>query len=420
MLIRGLYSLVLCLVSPFLLYALYKTKPNKPKFGQRWQEHFGFTPKLPTHSGPVIWFHTVSVGETIAATPLIKAYHQQHPSHSIVLTTTTSTGAEQAKKLNDIVQHRYMPVDFAWAIRRFISVIHPSKLFIMETELWPNTLRECARADVDVTILNARLSERSFLRYQKWQFVFHLFAQHINQLLCQTQADADRFHALGINAEKLKVTGTLKFDISIPPTIQQAGIALRKEMGEQRPVWIACSTHQGEDEILFAVHKTLLQSIPDLLLIIVPRHPERFDRVTTMSEQQAFTTLRRTAKHPIHKATQVYIADTMGEMLLLIAAADVCFMAGSLLGDKVGGHNLLEPAALGKPSLTGASYYNFKEITEQLVSVNACTVCTGPASIVEAAKTLLTNKDLQRQAGNAALDIVQRNQGALQQTLGYL
>ena len=420
MLTRCFYSLVLYLASPFLLYALYKKKPNKPRFGQRWKEHFGFTPKLSKNNGPVIWFHTVSVGETIAAAALIKAYHQQNPTHTIVLTTTTSTGAEQAEKLKEIVQHRYMPVDFSWAIRRFIRIIQPSKLFIMETELWPNTLKASAQAGIPISILNARLSERSFLRYKKRQSIFNLFAKYIDQLLCQTQADADRFHALGIDSEKLKVTGSLKFDITIAPETHKAGTTLREEIGIQRPVWIACSTHQGEDKILLDVHNALLQTIPDLLLMIVPRHPERFDTVTTMSHQQALNTLRRTAKQPINQTTQVYVADTMGEMLLLIAAADVCFMGGSLVGDKVGGHNLLEPAALGKPSIIGESYYNFKEITEQLVAVNACTVCNDHAAIYNAINALLADKALQQQAGNAALSIVQGNQGALDRTLGYL
>jgi len=417
---RLLYTLLLTLVSPFFLYSLYKSKPNKPRFGQRWKEHFGFTPELSKNNGQVIWFHTVSVGETIAATPLIKAYHQQNPTHTIVLTTTTSTGAEQAEKLKEIAQHRYMPVDFCWAIRRFIRVIQPSKLFIMETELWPNTLKASAQAGISISILNARLSERSFLRYKKWQSIFNLFAKYIDQLLCQTQADADRFHALGIDSKKLNVTGSLKFDITISPETYEAGAALREEIGIQRPVWIACSTHQGEDKILLDVHNALLQTIPNLLLMIVPRHPERFDSVTTMSHQQALTTLRRTAKQPIAQATQVYIADTMGEMLLLIAAADVCFMGGSLLGDKVGGHNLLEPAALGKPCLTGSSYYNFTQITEKLTEANGCFICANSKAIIQSIEYLFSDQAQQIKMGQNAFNVVKQNQGAINKTLFHL
>ena len=203
---RFLYTLLLYVVSPLFLYSLYKSKPNKPKFGKRWKEHFGFTPALKAADNAienyVVWFHTVSVGETIAAVPLIKAYKQQNPDHTIVLTTTTSTGAEQAEKLGDITQHRYMPVDFSWAIGRFIKRINPQKLFIMETELWPNTLATAASNDIEITVLNARLSERSFLRYKKFQFIFNTLSKNIHQLLCQTQADADRFIALGLALSK--------------------------------------------------------------------------------------------------------------------------------------------------------------------------------------------------------------------------
>jgi len=424
MLTRFLYTLLLYLVAPLFLYSLYKSKPNKPKFGKRWKEHFGFTPTLNTIGNEVenyvVWFHTVSVGETIAAAPLIKAYKQQNPTHTIVLTTTTSTGAEQAEKLGDITQHRYMPVDFSWAINRFIKRINPQKLFIMETELWPNTLATAAKSDIEITVLNARLSERSFLRYKKFQFIFNALSKNIHQLLCQTQADADRFIALGVAPSKVNITGSLKFDIDIPSKTKELGNTLRKEIGKERPVWIVASTHQGEDEIIFEAHKKLLKNSPGLLLILVPRHPERFDNVSELSRQNDFTTQRRTEKQNIETTTQVYIADTMGEMLLLISAADICFMGGSLIGDKVGGHNLLEPAALEKPCLIGESYYNFKEITEQLLNVEACIICSDSESINQSVQQLLDNKQQQIQLGKAALEIVNNNKGALQKTLDYL
>ncbi|WP_160063514.1 lipid IV(A) 3-deoxy-D-manno-octulosonic acid transferase [Psychromonas sp. L1A2] len=418
---RILYTLLLTLVSPFFLYSLYKSKPNKPKFGKRWLEHFGFTPRLTDSSDHVVWFHTVSVGETIAATPLIKAYHQRYPTHTIVVTTTTSTGAEQATKIGDFVQHRYMPVDFSWTVHRFITIVKPQKLFIMETELWPNTLTMAAQQHIEVTILNARLSERSFLRYKKFQAVFNLLSNPISQILCQTQADADRFIALGIATRKVQVTGSLKFDIDISPAVIESGNKLRESIGINRPVWIVASTHQGEDDIILSAHKKLLEKRDDLLLIIVPRHPERFDQVAQLSEQQGLKIQRRTTtKQAIDTATQVFIGDTMGEMLTFIGAADVCFMGGSLIGEKVGGHNLLEPAALAKPCLTGPSYYNFKLITEQLLAVNACTICNDSEAIVKAVKQLIDDKALRKSAGDAALQIVNTSKGALQKTLNLL
>ena len=421
MILRWFYSFLLVIVSPFFLYSLYKSKPNKPKFRKRWLEHFGFTPKLTDSSDHVVWFHTVSVGETIAATPLIKAYHQRYPTHTIIVTTTTSTGAEQAIKIGDFVQHRYMPVDFSWTIRRFITIVKPQKLFIMETELWPNTLTMAAQQHIEVTILNARLSERSFLRYKKFQAVFNLLSNPISQILCQTQADADRFIALGIATRKVQVTGSLKFDIDISPAVIESGNKLRESIGINRPVWVVASTHQGEDDIILSAHKKLLEKREDLLLIIVPRHPERFDQVAQLSEQQDLKIQRRTTtKQAIDTATQVFIGDTMGEMLTFIGAADVCFMGGSLIGEKVGGHNLLEPAALAKPCLTGPSYYNFKLITEQLLAVNACTICNDSEVIVKAVKQLMDDKALRKSAGDAALQIVNTSKGALQKTLNLL
>lgn len=420
MFIRFFYTLLLTLVSPFFLYSLYKSKPNKPKFGKRFKEHFGFTPKLIKNGEQTVWFHTVSVGEAIAATPLINAYHLQHPNHAIVVTSTTSTGAEQVMKIGSFVEHRYMPVDFSWAIQRFIKTIKANKLFIMETELWPNTLAIAAKNNIEITILNARLSARSARRYQKFQSIFNLLSNNIHQVLCQTQDDADRFLSLGMEVNKIKVTGSLKFDINIPQEASNSGLALREKIGHKRPVWIVASTHQGEDEIILAAHQVLLRNNPTLLLMIVPRHPERFNQVYTLSQALGLKTILRTSSNALEPDTQVYIADTMGEMLLLISAADICFMGGSLLGDKVGGHNLLEPAALAKPCLTGPSYYNFKQITEQLIQVNACFLCADSNSIAIKINQLINNKTLQKTSGDAALQIVNANKGALKKTLSYL
>lgn len=417
---RLLYTLLLTLVSPFFLYSLYKSKSNKPKFGKRWKEHFGFTPKLTSSSDITVWFHTVSVGETIAATPLIKAYHVQHPDHIIVVTTTTSTGAQQAIRIGDMVQHRYMPVDFSWAIKRFIRIINPQKLFIMETELWPNTLAVTTQQNISVTILNARLSARSFTRYKKFQTIFNLLSKNIHHVLCQTQDDADRFTALGLPSNKIKITGSLKFDIDILPDVIASGKRLREKIGKHRPVWIVASTHEGEDEIVLNVHKKLLKNIPNLLLTLVPRHPERFEQVTKLSKNQGFNTIRKTSQLAVNIDTQVFIADTMGEMLTLIGAADICFMGGSLIGDKVGGHNLLEPAALSKPCLTGSSYYNFKQITEQLTEGDACFICPNEQAIVQSIQYLFNNKNKRLEMGKKAQHIVNQNKGAINKTLYYL
>jgi 3-deoxy-D-manno-octulosonic-acid transferase len=420
MLLRILYTLLLLLVAPFFLYGLYKSKANKPKFGKRWVEHFGFTPKLKNHNANPLWIHTVSVGEVIAAVPLIKSLKLQNPDKAIVVTTTTSTGAAEVKKLGSLVEHRYMPLDFSCAVKGFIKSISPSALLIMETELWPNTLHTVHQHNIPITIINARLSQRSYLRYQKFQFIFNLLAKNIDQLLCQTEADAKRFRLLGIDKQKIAITGSIKFDISINDTIKTAGAELRKELGRERPVWIASSTHQGEDELILKAHKMLLKTLPNALLILVPRHPERFLEVATLSQDNGFNTIRRTTKQAVTESTSVYIADTMGEMLTLIGATDICFMGGSLLGKKVGGHNLLEPAALAKPCLTGPSFYNFQLITEQLIKSGGCIVCPTENDIADSLLKLFADKTKVQKMGASALAVVDKNKGALARTLRYL
>ncbi len=368
-----MYTLLLALASPVLLFGLYKSKPNKPKFGPRWKEHFGITPKLNTDQRPV-WIHAVSVGESIAATPLIKALKKQNPDQPILVTTTTSTGAEQIEKLGDLVEHRYMPIDFGFAVRGFLKTIKPKQMLIIETELWPNTLNVVHKAGIPVTVINARLSEKSCKNYAKVQPLFNLLHPNLTQVLCQTESDAERFSRLGVEADKLFVTGSIKFDIKISDEVKTKGKQLRSLLGEHRPVWIAASTHKGEDEQVLAAHTQVLRSHPNALLILVPRHPERFDAVFALCQQQGFASVRRTTTQEVTDTTQIYLGDTMGEMLILIGAADVCFMGGSLIGDKVGGHNVLEPIALGLPVLTGPSYYNFKDIVDAQIELNTVKV----------------------------------------------
>lgn len=414
-----IYNLLLTLISPIFIYTLYRSKAGKPPFGSRWKEHFGFTPALDSRSQP-IWIHAVSVGEVIAAVPLIKKIKEQHPEQVLLITTTTSTGAEQVAKLGELVEHRYMPLDFSFAVKRFIRIINPQQLLIMETELWPNTLHAVSKANIPITIVNARLSERSFGRYQKVQRVFDLLAKNITRILCQSNSDAQRFIKLGIKEQSIKVTGSIKFDIAISKGDIEKGNKLRQKLNNERPVWIAASTHQGEDEQILAAHKTLLKTVPKALLILVPRHPERFSSVFQLCQSSGFNTQLRSENKGIDVPLQVYLADTMGEMLTLIQAADICFMGGSLIGDKVGGHNVLEPAALGKPMLNGNSYYNFTDITKQLIANNACTICQDSAEICEQLQRLFNDNKLRQQQGKAALEIVENNRGAIAKTVQLL
>lgn len=394
MLIRILYTLLLALASPFLLFGLYKSKPNKPKFGQRWREHFGITPKLEATERP-IWIHAVSVGESIAAIPLIKELKKQNPTQPILVTTTTSTGAEQIAKLGDLVEHRYMPIDFSSAVKGFLKAIRPKQMLIIETELWPNTLHTVHDSEIPITVVNARLSEKSCKNYAKVQPLFNLLVPCLDKVLCQTESDAERFERLGIEKNKLFVTGSIKFDIQISEEVKQKGKALRTELGIKRPIWIAASTHKGEDEQMLDAHKKILESHPNALLILVPRHPERFDNVFERCQKLGFEAARRTSRTEVTESTQVYLGDTMGEMLVLMGAADICFMGGSLVGDKVGGHNVLEPIALGLPVINGPSYFNFKDIVEEFRSLNKIHVIENSSLLAEQVTDLLRHSQVE-------------------------
>ncbi|WP_261885119.1 lipid IV(A) 3-deoxy-D-manno-octulosonic acid transferase [Vibrio pomeroyi] len=418
MLIRLIYTLILSLASPLLLYGLYKSKPGKPSFGKRWKEHFGITPQVQGKSP--IWIHAVSVGESIAAVPIIKQLKQREPNQAIIVTTTTSTGTEQIDKLGDLVEHRYMPIDFSWCVRGFLKSVKPKQMLIMETELWPNTLHCVAKAGIPISVLNARLSERSYQRYAKFQPVFNLLAKKLSQVLCQYPSDAERFVRLGLDKSSVHVTGSIKFDIEVSAEQVEKGKALRKQIGFERAVWIAASTHQGEDDVVLDAHKQLLKDNPNALLIIVPRHPERFNQVTELAKQHDFNTITRTNQQPLTPDVEVYIADTMGEMLVLLGGADVCFMGGSLIGDKVGGHNLLEPAALQLPLLNGSSYFNFSEITDKLLEAQAVTICQNSNEIANQLKELFTQPKLRKDKGLAAYQVVEQNRGALDNTLQHI
>ncbi|MEZ8195311.1 3-deoxy-D-manno-octulosonic acid transferase [Vibrio cortegadensis] len=444
MIVRLIYTLLLSLASSLLLFGLYKSKPNKPKFGSRWKEHFGVTPPLinaaENRNIKPIWVHAVSVGESIAATPLIKKMLEQNPQQPIIVTTTTSTGAEQVAKLasaHTMIEHRYMPLDFTFAVKGFLKAIQPSKMLIIETELWPNTVNAVNQAGIPIYVVNARLSEKSFLNYAKVQPLFNQIEKCLTKVLCQFDSDKERFAQLGVSKEKLVTTGSIKFDITISDQTIEQSKALRKQLGVDRPIWIAASTHKGEDEQVLAAHAEVLKQHPNALLILVPRHPERFDEVFELCKSLKFTSTRRTsneaftartssteasaikdrATKTLAAETQVYLGDTMGEMLVLMGAADVCFMGGSLLGDKVGGHNVLEPAALGVPVITGPSYFNFKEIVDPMINASAILISSKHPELSQNISLLNSSKETYSIIAENALNIVKQNQGSLTKTL---
>lgn len=414
MAISFIYNLLLGIVCPFILIALYKPKQGKPKFGPRKLEHWGITPKISVNAKP-LWIHAVSVGEVIAATPLIKAIKSSQPDQSIVVTTTTSTGAEQVAKLGDLVEHRYMPLDFSFAVKGFIRSIQPSQLLIMETELWPNTLRIVSKSNIDVTVVNARLSEKSYQNYKRIQPLFNNIHPCLSTILCQSEDDAARFALLGVPSHKLHVTGSIKFDITVP---EHNIITLPSLDG--RPVWIAASTHQGEDEIVLRAHQALLKALPEALLIIVPRHPERFDSVYKLCIGFGMDTIRRTTDNDVSLSHQVYLADTMGELINLLSCSHVCFMGGSFIGNKVGGHNMLEPAAVGTPIISGPSFYNFSEIVDKMQSDNLITIVNNEQELEKAVHYYLTTINQNTLLSEQLRQFVSNHSGAINESLKHI
>lgn len=423
---RCLYSLLLLLLSPFFLYGLYKPKANKPAFGLRWKEHFGLTPTLGKLDLPVIWVHAVSVGEVIASANLITALYHDYPEHRILVTTTTSTGAERVteiqQKLADSTRllHRYMPLDLSFCIKSFLKTVQPKLMLIIETELWPNTIFQVSKNNIPIVLVNARLSVKSASGYHRLRFFSkHLFSR-LDKVLSIHPDDALRFKGLGVSAQKSLVTGSLKYDVQLDPKQVAKGVKLRQLIGLNRPVWIAASTHAGEDEKILVAHRKAKQALPDLLLILVPRHPERFDSVYALIKNEGFTCSRRTKgfKEGREYNDDVYLGDTMGEMITLMNASDVVFIGGSLLGNQVGGHNFIEPALLAKPIFSGPSYYNFKDLAEQLIAVNALKIIDQQDIadfLINEIFTLPMTLN-----GSNGLEVIKENNGSLSKVLAYI
>jgi 3-deoxy-D-manno-octulosonic-acid transferase len=409
---RLFYTLLIYLLSPVVLFLLYRPRHGKPSFGSRWKEHLGYI--SPPNDHAPIWIHAVSVGETIAVTPLIKALKQRHPELSIVLTTTTRTGADQAARLGDLVEHRYAPLDYPGAIKRFLKQTRPQALLIMETELWPNLLAQCGKQSIPVVILNARLSEKSCQRYQRIRHFFRQISQSLTLLLCQHRDDAERFKRLGVTQPQIEVTGSIKFDIQLDQKQIELGERYRQSL-RNRPVWIAASTHKGEDEAILRAHQEICQQQPEALLILVPRHPERFTDVAKLCLEHSFSVCRRSEQRIVAPQESVLLGDSMGEMAYFFQIADIAFMGGSLV--PVGGHNLLEPAALAKPTLIGPHFFNFSDITKQLVAKKACQIVSSEIELATNVLRLFASPDQRQTMGMAAFDVVAANQGALEKSL---
>jgi 3-deoxy-D-manno-octulosonic-acid transferase len=398
----------LYLILPLALLRLYWRGRHDAGHRRRWRERLGFFPPLPSGC---LWVHAVSLGETRAALPLIRALLERYPDQPLLVTTTTLTGSRQVREaLGERVLHVYAPYDLPGAVRRFLRQTRPRLAVIMETELWPNLLRQCAVAGIPTMIANARLSERSARGYARIRRLTASMLRDVTLIAAQAEADADRFRALG--APRVAVTGNLKYDLSLPDDLPERGWQLRRELlGEERRVWIAASTHAGEDEPILAALALLRPRWPELLLLLVPRHPERFDGVAALCRQQGCKLVRRSEQRACAPDTAVFLGDTMGELLLFYAAADLAFIGGSLVD--TGGHNVLEPALLGLPVLFGPHMFNFTEASQRLLAAEAAWQVTDAAALATAVDRLLADPELRRTIGQRGRAVVERHRGAL-------
>ncbi|WP_028694990.1 lipid IV(A) 3-deoxy-D-manno-octulosonic acid transferase [Pseudomonas cremoricolorata] len=413
---RTLYTVLFHLGLPLVALRLFLRARKAPAYGQRVGERFAWT--LPELRPGGIWVHAVSVGESIAAAPMVRALLAAYPQLPVTVTCMTPTGSERIRAMfadEPRVQHCYLPYDLPWAARRFLDRVQPKLGVIMETELWPNIIDQCARRNIPVVLANARLSERSARGYGRFAGLTRPMLAQMSLIAVQTETEAERFRQLGARTEAVQVTGSIKFDLKLDPQLQPRAQALREQWAAQaRPVWIAASTHEGEDAQVLAAHRQLLAVHSDALLILVPRHPERFTTVYEQCREQ-FDSVRRSTGEAVQAQTQVLVGDTMGELLFLYALADIAFVGGSLVPR--GGHNPLEPAALALPVLMGPHVFNFLEISNLLREAGGLLQLDNAESLGNEVRRLIELAQDAKRMGEAGRQVMQANQGALKRLL---
>jgi len=408
--VRRLYTLIFALLLPFILIRLWWRGRKAPDYRLRWQERLGVIPRLNLPHQP-LWIHAVSVGETLAAVPLVNKIRQRHPHLPVVITTMTPTGAARVKSVfADKVNHIYAPYDLPGCINRFLDRIRPRGLIIMETELWPNSLHYCGQRQIPCVLANGRLSAKSAQGYQRLSALVKPMLQKFSWLAVQEHDHKRRFVELGAPANSVVVIGSIKFDIEVGHELIRKGQSLRNQWGEQRLVIVAGSTHAGEEEALLEALQTVLAFHPHTLLILVPRHPERFGVVADDLAQQGWSFSRWSDGARALTKSQVLLVDTMGELMLFYAAADIAFVGGSLV--RRGGHNPLEPAALAVPVVMGQSVFNFQEICDHLSRSGALTLVSR-TELASFLLQLVAEKQRRKQLGAKGKAFVENNKGAL-------
>ncbi|MCG9722873.1 lipid IV(A) 3-deoxy-D-manno-octulosonic acid transferase [Shewanella sp. Isolate7] len=406
---RTLYSILLYLLSPLLILYLVIRAVKSPDYRGRWGERFGLA-KL---SKADLLIHSVSMGETLAAIPLIKQIQAVNPDLKLTITTTSPTGsAEVLKAFGESVQHCYLPFDLPLCVVRFLGQLQPKQIIIMETELWPNLIHQAKRRGIKLMLANARLSEKSANQYHARPKLSLPMLRSLDLIAAQSPQAAQRFIALGVDAERVKVTGSLKFDLTIAPDLLEQAKGLRQQWQRmETPVWVAGSVHPGEFDIMLAAHKSLLMRFPHALMVLVPRHPEQFDAAASRVKAAGLVLARRSRQEVVDEQTQVLLGDTMGELLSFYGAADQAFVGGTLIEN--GGHNPLEPAAIGLPVYVGPHHWDFAEITGLLKEAGSLTLVQNGDELAQALVHKFDDKAAYLSAREAGLEVVEANKGAL-------
>ena len=413
---RILYNLVVyILLLPYAAYWLLRAAASR-SYRDKLPQRFGLGyPQL----DDCLWIHAVSVGEVVASIPLIRALRARYPHRELLVTTITPTGAARVTAtFGDDVHHSYLPLEMPQAVDRFFSSANPRIALILETEIWPNLYRGCGIRGIPLVLVSARISPRSLKSYRRFLPLFRETLSHGIIIAAQSEADANRFLSLGANPARTRITGNIKFDIDLPAELPERGRRLRAELFGDRPVWIAASTHDGEEELVIAAHQALLESIPDLLLVLVPRHPQRFAAVRDLVVRSGLSVVSRTAETHCDRSTQVFLGDTMGELTLLYAASDIAFVGGSLV--PIGGHNLLEPAALGRPIVSGPHVFNAEEIAGMFISTGACRIVTTADELAATVLELFREPGRAQRMGEIGCALLDRNRGAIDRLLALV
>ena len=409
-------NLTAYLLAPFYLAALLWRGRGEPGIWRGLPQRFGLGAPLPAP----VWLHAASAGEVQAAAILVAALRQRDPQLPLLVTATTAAGLARARTLfeSQSIAVRYLPLDLPGSVRRFMQRVRPRLAIVLETEIWPNVIRACGAAHVPLVFASARLSERSARRYQRLGGALRELLGSVAQVAAQTCDDAQRFRDLGVPAARIQVTGNLKTDFTVPDAVIENAVRLRASLGPDRPVWVAGSTHEFEEQQVLAAHRAVRQVQPAALLVLVPRHPRRFAAVADWLQREQVVFARASRAEAVTGATQVLLVDAMGSLLECYAAGDVAFVGGSLVA--TGGHNLLEPAALARPVLTGPHHANAREVLATLLAAGGVRVVKDAADLGRAVSALLADATARQRLGAQAQQVVADGRGSCARVMALL